>query len=400
MIKKEAVTVATRFIAYCGVSITAVIVPLLIFKVTGSLALAGIALVVEWTPKFGFYLFGGQLVERFGAHRAIVAADAFRAAASAGLLVCAAVEPSFFIIAALAAVSQSANAVSNIIFEAAVKSAWAPTRQTQGHAALGRADLLSGVIALPLVAMLPMEAMGAAAVACFSLAAAINATFGRGVFSDIHPVGRQTPWRREFGIFTANLGLLLKSAKLRTVAIFGLIVGLPGALVGSAPSFFLAQANASVADDHQFISTVIAVKSALAFILLGAISSLLDKGTIKERPLFATAFLTFLAGLATLGASKGSMTLFLSGYAAIHLGWYAMIPLLRKSRQGAIPDGTRSSMTGVLISVEALSYLVAAAFAAAYSGNPLLFVWPVMAVSTLALVAMARAGIVKGMSSH
>jgi MFS family permease len=70
-----------RLLGALGNQLLLVAVPLLVFKLTGSISLAGIAFVVEWLPRLVALPLAGSLVDRFGGRPIYLAADFARALA-------------------------------------------------------------------------------------------------------------------------------------------------------------------------------------------------------------------------------------------------------------------------------------------------------------------------------
>ncbi|MFI7702668.1 MFS transporter [Nonomuraea sp. NPDC049480] len=56
-------------------------VPLIVYRATGSMALAGLAFLVEWLPRLTSLPLAGLLADRFGGHRLYAVSDCLRAAA-------------------------------------------------------------------------------------------------------------------------------------------------------------------------------------------------------------------------------------------------------------------------------------------------------------------------------
>jgi MFS family permease len=68
-----------RFLGALGNQLLLVAVPLLVFKLTGSISLAGVAFAVEWLPRLVALPLAGSLVDRFGGRPVYLAADFARA---------------------------------------------------------------------------------------------------------------------------------------------------------------------------------------------------------------------------------------------------------------------------------------------------------------------------------
>lgn len=55
-----------RLIGHYSLNLGWLLVPYFIFKITGSVSTAAIAIAIESIPQFFFYLFGGAVVSHFG----------------------------------------------------------------------------------------------------------------------------------------------------------------------------------------------------------------------------------------------------------------------------------------------------------------------------------------------
>lgn len=144
-----------RALGYFGVGLNGILIPLLIFKLTGSATLAGISLLIEWTPKLGMYLFGGSVISALSPKRSHIGLEVVRIFAIIGLGLASLNFIPWVGVAAIAATYQCTNAISNILFETLVNHHWPKDDTPEGFASIGNADLLSTLIVASLAFVLP-----------------------------------------------------------------------------------------------------------------------------------------------------------------------------------------------------------------------------------------------------
>lgn len=353
--------VQLRMLGYIGVQFSALLVPLLVFKLSGSAALAGMALFIEWLPKLGLYLVGGSLVEHIGSARAHRLLDVSRLVALAGLWLAAVGGGSLCLVAGSAALYQCANAMSNILFERAVTLWWAPSSRSEGHTRMLKSDQWGCLVALLLGLAIPDAAW--LALAALVLQTAATAQVMRRcarvyAHAPAHHV-TQTTLLTKLGQDARALqrGILLRFACACA------LVGIPAALVFSTLTFYLERAHAGAAANARWLALLLLVRAGFSIGILQLVQGLLRRGAGMERNLaWVGGILLLLGSLAT------AWTLPLWGMltAVVVLGMSSnlYLPRLRHLRQGLIaahiPERSRAGVTGMLISVEACAYLVAA----------------------------------------
>lgn len=380
--------VQMRFLGYVGVQLTALLVPLLVFQLTGNVALAGLALFVEWLPKLGFYLTGGTLAQRFGRRRMHLALDGARVLALAGLLVCALEVGNLGVLALSAAAYQCSNALSNILFERSVARWWPLAEQSRGHATLLKSDQWGCLLALVAGLLLGQLWVLALAGLVLQLGATCYVALRGQVLYDnpTQPADAPVPSSLSFWSQFARDLRAARSAPLLRLGAITTLVGVAPAAVFSALAFYLDRAQPGSIQDAHLVALLLLARTVLS---LGILQFAL--GRLRHG---ADAWALAWPGLVLLVASTAALAAPLPFWgvvtAVVVLGvsFSLYTPLLRQLRQDLIgqvvPAGSRAAVTGMLIATDALSYLVAAGLLA-LSGRGLVTV-------SLAAALLALAG--------
>lgn len=142
-----------RFWGYIGCHLDTIIFPLLVYKITGDPSIAGIVFFAKFTAKFFVYLSGGSFMARIGTQRSHYLFDSARVLVFllAGLS-CYLDNWALLIISGI--LISVSNALSNIVFEGVVSKL-----EMLGQIRIRQADLLSGLVVLPLAFALPVEGL-------------------------------------------------------------------------------------------------------------------------------------------------------------------------------------------------------------------------------------------------
>lgn len=375
--------VIARFAGYLGVSINGLLVPVLVWGLTGSPGMAGLAIAMEWIPKLGLYLCGGSVVSWLGAGRAHVGLEITRLVCLTILLAGTIGLAGFWMIVIAATLFQCANAVSNILFECLVTANWHERRRSSGHASIVSADYAAVLAVAVFSVAAGREDLVAAAGVAFQVLAVCGAWYWSGIRA-----GVEFP-RRELRHSLSLAFAAAQKADRRLWMLSGLswAQALPAAAAFSALPLFLGWSMGSVGEGARAAAVVIAIKSVCALGL-----SVWLARHLASRPEHA--------GMAAFCA--GSWTLIACGVAAVMGGWIAATALMtlgvtgsawaawaRTRRQEMLPadPGERLSLTGVLIATEASSYLFAAAAISMFGKSvALLLVFltlPLMAIGSL-----------------
>lgn len=346
-----------RFMGYMGVSFCGILVPLLIFKLTGSTTFAGLALAIEWLPKLGLYIFGGGVISYWSSKTTHLYLEIGRVVV-VGLLAIAALTSLHYwwLIGLAAMLYQCTNALSNILFENLVTAWW--ENKAEGHARLLKLDLTAGVIAAGLSLALPsLAVLLFLAFLVQGLTLAIVAHHGSAFYPKNKSDGK-------------GLASVLKSTQKAICIINKSMLGLAGlsmavtvpftALIVVLP-FVLKEVFPSIDINAQIIALATLARTTIAFGAMHGVRYVLAKNAS------ATPYFAFLS----VGCTIAGFPLFLSnspmamllGLALMSLTGFLYSPWARTLRQELIseePEDLRASLTGLLISIEASTYLLGA----------------------------------------
>lgn len=349
-----------RFVTYIGAQLVALAIPLLIFKLTQSLTFAGLALLIEWLPKLGLYFSGGALVWRFGERRCLLVLNLLRAAVFATLALVCLGYGNVWLVAACAAVYQCANAVSNVLFESLVTRHWPPEIRASGHARLMKCDQL-GCIAALLLGLVYLQPLAlvlwglAAQIICFALLARSWPLLSP---AHTHHEGPALPqvWQQ----LTRDIHAV-KQADLLSFSAMSMLVAVPFCCLFSVLAFYLNRAQPGVADNAQILSLVLLGKTVLS---AGVLSWLQQRLTLRgHETRYGIIGMVMIVACAALASQPFGLPVAIVLLLLLSVGWILYQPWVRSLRQELVarmvPESSRGGVTGILISVEALSYLVA-----------------------------------------
>ena len=346
-----------RFGGYIGASVNGLLVPILIYTLTGSAAFAGISMMIEWLPKLVLYILGGRLAVRWQPAIAHNILDAARIVALVLLYLCSVKLMPVYMIAVAAATYQCANAVSNILFENLVTRWWPTESTTAGHTMLLKRDIESGLVVLIFGLLITdPSTILLAAILIQTIVSVMTLCWSK----HLHPY-IETVKISIFGTMLATIKdcRYLPGTGLLPLAWFGLTCGIPIALFYSALPFYLELAGNGLGS-AELIFAFGLLKTVLNLLALNALQRYIRYHQTEQKSLTCAGILLLLVGIA--GIVSNISYLIIAGAVWISLAGAFVIPWARNKRQELLPErmDVRYSLTGVLIAMEALSYLVAA----------------------------------------
>lgn len=379
-----------RMGGYAGVQFNALLVPLLVFQLTGNAAFAGLAMVVEGVPKLLMYLMGGSFIRRLSPVKAHAGLETIRLVCLGVLLLAALGYGNMVSVGLAAAFFQCANAVSNIIFETAVTQWWGEERRTEGHAFMLQRDQLGCVISL-LLGILTGSALWVALCAVACQMALLIALLPR--LRSLYPSKLESKVEayREGSVLLhvkEDIGIACNRHLIKFGALT-LLLAVPSALIFSALIYLLKETSPEIEDPARWISGILLARAVLATFVLEAVQQLLRRAPAKEA--FLTKFGLVLMLAATPGITLAHDLLSLLGSVAVlATSGLFFLPWIRAQRQELlsrwVPTQSTHGVTGILSSAEASSYLVSAALLVVFSKN---LSYAVYASSVLALAGTA-----------
>jgi len=372
-----------RFLGYVGAQLSGILVPILLYQLTHNVALAGLALLIEWAPKLFFYLAGGSFIAHYGRRQMHLLLDVVRIGALALLLLGTLGYASVWSIAIAAALYQCANAVSNILFEVSVTRWWSEDERAHGHASMMKRDQLGCLSGLAAAALLPDPLL----LCCITIVTQLySIALVRHLAAHIYQADDEGA--APAANLRAQLGRDMQAFKQPVImryTFFCMLTRVPIAMVAAMAIYFLHRAQPDLGNPTQLLSTILIVRSVGSVLLLEFMQRKL-KGGLSESRLAQWGFaLMLLSGvLAVLPlALLPSITVLIS----ILLASYLCGPWQRTYRQKLLrhyaPHCSQAGVTGLMISVEASSYIVGAGLVA-LCGNDM-----TVALASGATLAMA-----------
>lgn len=362
-----------RMGGYASVQFNALLVPLLVFQLTGSAAFAGLAMAVEGVPKLLMYLMGGSFIRRLSPTNAHIGLEVIRLLSLGVLLLAALGFGNMASVGLAAACFQCANAVSNIIFETSVTRWWGEAWRTQGHAFMLQRDQLGCVIALLL---------GIATGSAFWVAICAVVCQGALLLALLSQISSLYPKNEAMSESSAREGNVLAHVKediviacnrhLVRFAALTLLLGVPSALIFSALIYLLKATSPDIEDPARWISAILLARAVLATFVLEAVQQLLRRAPAKESLLTRFGLLLMLGATPVVTFAHDLVSL-LSAVAVLATSGLFFLPWVRAQRQELltkwVPAQSTHGVTGILSSAEASSYLVSAALLVVFSKN-------------------------------
>ncbi|TAL65762.1 MAG: hypothetical protein EPN79_11320 [Burkholderiaceae bacterium] len=365
----QAYLIILRTLSYAGVQLNALLFPLLVYELSSSISLAGLALLAEWLPKFAFYLVGGSLMQRFGYSRAHLTLEIGRFLALLGLLACANGGGSLWLLAACAALYQCSNAISNIIFETSVTRWWHVATRAHGHSLMLRADQIGCLLTLMAGIALKSPSVLLIAGLVVQGLVLVNTFFKRGMLypRQAEPIPRAKLIRQlKSDIHAASKG------QLPFFALSTVMMGAPIALLISALAYYLQRAQPGSASNAQMLSALLLARSALSLVVLQFVQKHLERGGSDNWIAWVGAAALALSSFALAAPDLSTLALavcisMMGASASLYM------PLLKNTRQAIVNANvsaeSRSGVSGILLSVEAGAYLVAGALLWGFGSN-------------------------------
>ncbi len=358
-----------RFLGYFGVQVNALLVPLVVFQLTGSANLAGAALFIEWFPKLGLYFVSGSVVQRFGSAACHLGLELARVAALVGISLSTLGLGSVWVVSISAALYQCANAISNTIFERSVTHWWPTDSRAQGHALMLKRDQWGCLAALlcgltlrdpQYLALLTLGVQALSSLAVVQLRRMVHPT------SDSQGAARQGLRQQLLTDFrAANQAVLWKLCGL------AVLLSTPVALVFSALVFLLERAQPGIAGTTTWLSGLLLARTVASLVAMTWVQRQLRQPN-REKAMATGGLAMLLMGCFALAPTEPVMPV-CAAVILVGVAGYLYLPWLRTLRQELIavhvPQNSRSGATGILIGVEAGAYLVAAGLLSALGGH-------------------------------
>lgn len=334
----------TRFISYIGVSIYSIIFPILIFKISHSVKLSALIMLVEWIPKLLVYVYGGIIINYFKLKKTYIWMEICRIFVFL-LFLLAFYNHNIILLFLLAPISQCSNAISNIIFENLITYWWKNNNLHKAFSSLTYLDLIASIIIIPLMYYLSINHIIIIGLLSFSLSLLFAYIVNFKHLSLLNGFNSYDISLKD------SIQFIYTSKKLLLNCFVAISFNIPIAIIGSQLPFFLAKFN--TLNNQLLISNYKATSSIIAILFLMLISFL----NFNLIIFYICIFLFLLSLLGILFSN--TISLFFITIVLNSICFYIYSVFNKKNRQQLIPDKYKLSLTGILISIEAFSYIIA-----------------------------------------
>lgn len=346
MKNQKIIIVLSRFIGYIGVSMASLIFPILVYNITNSKFYSGLIMLTEWIPKLYIYLTGGQLINKINPKKAYVLMDLSRALTFV-LFFGAIYFKSIVFLFLAAPLSQSSNAISNIIFESLISCWWAENKKILGHTTLMYMDLLAGVSIVPLLFYFKLEYIVVLGFFLFLLSFIIGVLNKHKHLLPLHIDYVKT------NLFD-NVKEIFANKKLIGLSLLGFAMSSPIALISSQLPFFISNFEKELANSASFLSGYKAILAMFSIVFLLIIRD------IKNKKIIFNVSISLMFLSLTIILLNKNIYIFLFLFLFSSFGFYSYTIFAKDLRQNLIPKEKRLEFTGILISIEAFSYILSA----------------------------------------
>ncbi len=349
-----------RFLGYIGAQFNFLLVPLLVYRLSGDAVVAGGLLLLEWLPKVGVYLVGGSVLQRLGERHMHIGLETARTLSFAGLAACAWLGAPLWVLGLSAGLYQCSNAISNVVFERAVTRHWSAGQRAQGQAMLLQQDQLGCLLALALAwAWTWPEALTLCALGLQAAVAMLVALWS----SDLHAqataerapqetrTSLRTQLKRDFGALQAPV--------LRQLMAFAALSLVCNAVMLSGLAFLLEHARAGV-DQPAWRASLLLGKTLLALVILTGVRRALQAG-VDAWTLARLGLLLAAGTMLALALEPSAEVVWLLVLTATGCSSFVP-PWLRATRQklveAHVASESRNGVTGILSAAEPVGYVV------------------------------------------
>jgi hypothetical protein len=386
----QAQVIWLRFSAYVGVTLNGLLVPLVLYQITGSTSAAGLAVFAEWAPRIVLSVYGGHLAARLRSKHVHLALEIGRVVALVLLLLAVLRVVAWPVIAVAAALYQCTNALSNILFEALVSANWSQTTRSQGHASIGQADMEAAMLAslAGWLLLKPQWVLGMA-LGLQVLVVGLVALWRH----RIHAALDTTRSSQALGIADIWKAWGAAGPRFKRIALLSAMTGLPLAAFLSALPFVLHAAFPRASMNLHTMALMTGVRLVLAVVVLRWVGRVLKTRAHIPRWLVVGAYGALFVG-ATFVLTNAAW-LVVTGVCLVAAGQVMAMPWLRTTRQALMPQDPagRLGLTGFVVMADSSSYLCAALGIYASEGSMRAlagFCWLALAVAVASWLLSTR----------
>lgn len=345
-----------RFMGYVGVGFCIALVPYLVYALTGSLKLGGLALLVEWIPKLGMYIFGGAILARYssvGVHRLF---EVCRLVVFLLFVGCVVFKMDWYWVAVGAMLYQLSNALSNILFDSLVQAKVREGNLLNGYSQLGFIDQLGSAVSLGLIFFLvDLNVVLWVALGIQLLQVVLVWMYGKDLHSSLQiGVGNEQ-----------SLGYLVREAfkgidgPLRRLLLLNLLAKTPYSFIFSIIAFILAKDN-SVEVTASLLAGLALVRMVVTTVFSSYIVKVTGRNPDIGLVLAHIGIVFTVVSVIWLMLSNQSYLSLASAITLCGLGASAYSPWSRTLKQGllAVDSSVRVTQQGMLVAIEAMGYIL------------------------------------------
>lgn len=366
---------ALRFAVTAMTMLSAVLLPWIVWTATKRIDLAGLVMLVEASVRLAMSLYGGQLAHAVGGRVSFAGAQALCAAGFA-LFAAAIALPhddlgfTFTLLAAAIVVMQSGITLGNVVTEACTV-ALLQSGAADVPARVRVVDLASTAVALPLGGWLVLAFDAPMAAISLGLALAAGASIATARLGAVYDhANSRVPAR--FSLVDRDAWRWLASGRrARSLTLFLLVASVPVTMLFGALPFLLADRSAAglpswiAPTDVLFLTHYKALESIVAALLLLAWVRWSGRG--RDRPVAVhAAFAGYALSMAALVLAQSALATALAAI-ALAASFSPLMVWVRTERAALVPERNRQRVTGLLVAIDAMSYVLGA-LAVRYAG--------------------------------
>ena len=366
---------ALRFAVTAMTMLSPVLLPWIVWSTTKRIDLAGLVMLAEAAVRLAMSLYGGQVAHAIGGRASFAGAQALCAAgfalfAAAVVLPQESVALTVALLAAAVVAMQSGITLGNVVTEACTVSL-VQSGVSDVPARVRVVDLVSTGCALPLGGWLVLAFGAPLAVIALGFALASGAAIATARLGAVYDHANARAPARLSLVDREAWHWLAGAGRARSLTAFLLVASVPVTMIFGALPFLLASRSAAglpawlAPTDVLFLTHYKALESIAAALLLAAWSRW--AGAARRNPAAVrTAFAGYLASIAALALVDSALATALAAI-ALASSFSPLMVWVRTERAALVPEHRRQRITGLLVAVDATSYVLGA-FAVRYAG--------------------------------
>lgn len=387
MNRKNYLFLSSRFLSALADQIILFATPLVVYKLTNSLAYSGLAFAIEWIPRILALLFSGFLVDKIGARAVYIASDFSRAllTASIFLIVRQGSLTAALVLAAMTGLVGFFSEMAFVALEGSVPRLFGKRDLTRAQSILQTIDQ-TGQLAGPALATFL-----AAVLSIQSLFLIVSAVFLLSAFNTFLFLDPKVDAHSEikFSDFGGNLikGFqhVLGTPQLKLLSCFTILVNLILGVTLSVSAGYIQKTFAATSTHFGAMNMIAGVVGLVLFL---SFAKLNEKFSLKH--LGALGLLLICLGGAGLGFAS-NFVFYAAAFVCVLVADGLINIFIRSLRVQYIPDAQLGTVLSVLILLNFLAFPVAGLLVSAFAetlglGNLFLLLAAFVGVSGVAIL--------------